>query len=197
MDAHASQRGASLIELIVVIALASVMAGFAVPALLAGVDANRGAAAARYLAARMYETRFEAVKRSAFVALRFQAVGDDYTFTPVLDGNHNGVRTADIASGIDRPIGDRSRLGHLFTGVTFGLDSKVGPIDGGSSGNAADPIRLGASDILSFNPNGSSSSGTVYLRSRNGRHFAVRILGATGRTRVFAFNASKKKWQVQ
>lgn len=197
MDAHASQRGASLIELIVVIALASVMAGFAVPALLAGVDANRGAAAARYLAARMYETRFEAVKRSAFVALRFQAVGDDYTFTPVLDGNHNGVRTADIAGGIDRPIGDRSRLGHLFTGVTFGLDSKVGPIDGGSSGNAADPIRLGASDILSFNPNGSSSSGTVYLRTRNGRHFAVRILGATGRTRVFAFNASKKKWQVQ
>jgi prepilin-type N-terminal cleavage/methylation domain-containing protein len=188
LDASA-QHGVTLVELMVVVALATIVAGIAVPVMLAGLEASRGAAAARYLAARMYETRFEAVKRSTFVALRFEAAGDDYTFTRIRDGNRNGVLSMDIASGIDTPIGDPTRLSHLFSGVSFALG--VNPIDGMAG---PDPIRLGASDLLSFNPNGSSSSGTVYLRSGN-RYFAVRILGATGRTRLFQYNAATQKWQ--
>jgi len=184
------ELGLTLVELMVVMSVATILTGIAVPAMLAGLEASRGAGAARYLAGRMYEARFEAVKRSTFVALRFQPAGDDYTFARIRDGSGNGIRTSDIAQGIDKPVGDPTQLAHLFSGVVFALDAAVGPIDGAGG---SDPIRLGASDILSFNPNGSSTSGTLYLRSGQ-RYFAVRILGTTGRTRLFQFNAASRKW---
>jgi hypothetical protein len=47
---------------------------------------------------------------------------------------------------------------------------------------------------MTFTPEGSSSSGTVYVMGRGGEQFAVRVAGATGRTRVLSFNPAERQW---
>jgi hypothetical protein len=56
------------------------------------------------MAARIATNRLDAVRRAATVSLRFERRGTDYAFTTFLDGNGNGVRTADISAGVDKPI---------------------------------------------------------------------------------------------
>jgi hypothetical protein len=70
----------------------------------------------------------------------------------------------------------------MFPGVEIGVDPQLrGP--SGEAGSA-DPVRLGSTDIASFSPLGSCTAGTVFLRSRGGAQYAVRISGIAGRLRV-------------
>ena len=70
----------------------------------------------------------------------------------------------------------------------------VPSIDGGASLAAGtDPIRLG-SPLLAFAPAGSATSGTLYLASADGQQFGVRILGATGRVRIFELDRATRRW---
>ena len=54
--------------------------------------------------------------------------------------------------------------------------------------NTSDPVQIGSSTLLSFSPTGSSTSGTLFMHGIRGNQFAVRVLGATGRTRILEFN---------
>ena len=148
-----------------------VVMGIAVPQVLAGLDRTRTQAAARFLAARMALARTAAVTRSTTVALRFSGEAPAISLATIVDGNRNGVRSADIASGVDRPIHEPFALEHLFPGVVIEL------------------AQFGASGIVSFTPVGTATSGTVYVRGRDGTRFAVRVLGATGRTRVLRYDS--------
>ena len=47
-----------------------------------------------------------------------------------------------------------------------------------------DALRIGGSELLSFSPTGTATSGTLYLAGRTGLQYAVRVLGATGRIRT-------------
>jgi hypothetical protein len=113
-----------------------------------------------------------------------------------VDGNANGVLNADIAAGIDSPISSEERLNYHFSGVSFGIQFNVTSLDSGQPLDPADPIHIGSSTLLSFNPNGSSSSGTLFIRGQQSSQFAVRILGATGRTRVFEFDFGSGRWRA-
>jgi hypothetical protein len=110
------------------------------------------------------------------------------------DGNRNGVRSADIDGGIDRPIRTAERVEQQCPGVTFALDDLARSVDGESPAEAS-AIQLGRSRMVSFSPFGTSSSGTVYLRGRGHRQFAVRVLGPTGRIRTLEYNFSTASWQ--
>ena len=68
-------KGFSLLEVLVAIAVLAIVAGAAMPFAHSSVDRSRTSAAASYVAARMARSRFEAVKRSAFVAIRFVESG--------------------------------------------------------------------------------------------------------------------------
>jgi hypothetical protein len=160
-----------------------------------GLDRARAAAAARYVAARLANARFEAVKRSAFVAIRFTQDASGYWLRTYVDGNGNGVLSADIGTGIDPPISTPERLDYHFSGVTFGIQPNVTGLDPGEPFNSADPIQIGASTLLSFNPNGSSTPGTLFICGRRASQFAVRVLGTTGRTRVFRFSFEEGVWR--
>ena len=72
--------GFSLIELLFVVALSATLAAVAVPVSTTTVDEFRARAAARHVAQQVTRLRIEAVKRSAFVGLRFVAGTDDYTY---------------------------------------------------------------------------------------------------------------------
>lgn len=174
-----------------------IVTGAAIPFAHGSVDRSRAAGAASYVAGRMAMARFEAVKRSAAVAIRFVENTDGYWLRAYVDGNGTGVLALDIARSIDRPITSDERLDDHFPGVTFGIQANVTGLDPGQPFDSADPVQIGPSTLLSFSPNGSSTSGTLFIRGRRASQFAVRILGATGRTRVFEFNFGDGKWRTR
>jgi hypothetical protein len=165
--------------------VAAVLAAAAVPVGIQAVERSRAWAATRYLAGKAAEARIQAVRRAANVALRFEEAGGDVTFSVAVDGNRNGVRAQDIQTGADPLLEAPARLGDLFPGVRIALGEDAG---------GGDSVRFGSSGLLSFTPLGTSSSGTVYIRGRDGSQFAVRVFGATGRTRVLQYRPESGQW---
>ena len=191
-----SDKGYSLLEVLMAMTIMVIVGGAAIALAHASVDRTRAAGAARYVAGRLAIARFEAVKRSARVAIRFVQQPDGYWLQTFVDGHRNGVLTNDIATGVDTPITANEQLTHHFPGVQFGIQPGVTGIVPGPF-NTTDPIQIGNSTLLSFSPNGSSTSGTVFLHGLRGNQFAVRVLGATGRTRVLEFNFGAGTWLTQ
>ena len=190
-----SSQGYSLIEVLVAITVMVIAAGAAIPFAFGSVDRSRAGAAASYVAGRIAMARFEAVKRSTFVAIRFVEREDGYWLRAYADGNGDGVSSRDISRNIDLPISSDERLDYQFPGVTFGIQPGVTSLDPGQLLDASDPIQIGASTLLSFSPAGSSTSGTLFIRGQRASQFAVRVLGVTGRTRTFQFNVVAGRWQ--
>jgi hypothetical protein len=185
--------GYSVLELIFVAALIVTLSGVALPQTVAALDDFRASGAARYISARMYRARMEAVLRSTSVAIQFSRTAAGYTYAVFRDGNRNGVLTSEIKSGVDRPLRAPESLRDNFKGVDFGAIPGLPSIDAGGTPPGNDPIRLGASGILTFTARGSSSTGTVYIRGRDAQ-YAVRIFGDTGKSRMLKFNQRTGHW---
>ena len=177
------------------ISIIAILSGAAIPLASGSIDQTRAAGAASYVASRISLARFEAVRRSRYVAIRFAHNAEGYWLRLYADGNANGVLSADITQGIDRPLTTDERLDYHFPGITFGIHPNVTPVDIGQPFNSADPIQIGPSTLLSFNPMGSCTSGTVFIRGRGASQYTVRVLGATGRTRILHFNFGDGTWQ--
>jgi hypothetical protein len=137
----------------------------------------------------------EAVMRSAMVGVQFTQTAAGYSYAVYLDGNRNGVLSRDIQRGIDRAIAAVERLPEQFTGVEFGVIPGLPPVDPGGTPPGTDPIRLGSGNIVSFSALGTSSSGTVYIRSRRHAQYAVRVFGETGKTRMLKFEPRTRQWK--
>jgi hypothetical protein len=165
----------------------------AVPQGLRALDDFRTRSAARYVAQRLIDARFLAIRRATVVGLRFEPGTPDYRVSAIVDGNHNGLRTSDIQRGIDTVFASPELLDAHFSGVTFGIVEGVPDADG-QPANGTDGVRIGTSRLLSMNPDGTSSSGTLYLRGRDRSQYAVRVLGVTGRVRVLKFDYGKRRW---
>jgi hypothetical protein len=171
-----------------------IVAAISVPATTSVLDEVRTGMAARYLEGRILNARAVAVRRSARVALRFEPTDSDYRMAEYVDGNGNGVRNAEIAARIDPELAGPQRIGQLFPGVSFGLLPGLPDVDGTRS-TGTDGVRIGVSRLLTLGPDGTASSGTLYVRGRRGQ-YAIRILGATGRTRVLRFHPGTMGWVV-
>lgn len=184
----------TLIELLLCLGLIAVLGVVSTPGLLAARDTVLADSAADYVGGLLHGARMEALKRRAYVAVRFEADGAGVVIAAYVDGNGNGVRSADITSGADTLLRPRERLEHRFTNVTFGFETGVPDADGNAVGAGADPIKVGSSRMLSFSPIGTSSTGTVYLRGHGRRQLAVRVLGATGRVRTLWFDFGGWQW---
>ncbi|MFP5378831.1 MAG: Tfp pilus assembly protein FimT/FimU [Vicinamibacteria bacterium] len=190
------QRGLSLAELLLAVSLAGLAGVVGVPALSHSAAHARSVAATRHLWTTIHATRVEAVRRGRPVALRFEPGAAGMRFRRYLDGNGNGVRSADIASGVDRPLGPADALSDHFGDVDFRVAADVPGIDGGPVVPAgSNPIRLGPSSMASWSPAGSATSGTLYLAGPRGNQFAVRIFGSTGRVRAFRYDSGAAEWR--
>lgn len=188
------QAAYSLIELLLSLGLITVIAAVSTPGMFAARDAVLADGAADHLVALLHAARMEALKRRTYVAIRFESDAAGILVAAYADGNGNGVRSADIAGGVDVLLRPPERLEHRFTGVRFGFESGVPDADGAALSPTADPIRVGSSRMLSFSPTGTSSTGTVYLHGRGRRQLAVRVLGATGRVRTLWFDFGGWQW---
>jgi hypothetical protein len=114
----------------------------------------------------------------------------------ITGGNGNGLRTAEILSGTDRQLAPAEYLGQRFADVQFGLAAGVPDLAGRRQTAEGDGVRLGSSRILSLGPDGTATSGTLYIRGRRGQ-YAVRILGATARVRIFQYQTGANAWIVR
>jgi Tfp pilus assembly protein FimT len=163
-----------------------VVTAVAVPQAFATIERSRTVAAARYVASRLALARSLAVNRATVVALRFEDTSNGLQIASYADGNENGVRTRDIASGIDAPVDPPVRLGDLFPRVQ---------IANGAPGSTGTGVQLsGGSDLLSFTPLGTATSGSIYVRGPDGSQFVVRVLGTTGRARVLRYDEQQNDW---
>jgi type II secretory pathway pseudopilin PulG len=191
--ASAGEQGSTLVELVCATALLMVLMAAAVPQATGNLDEARAAAAARHVAARLRWARLEAASRGATVGFRFEIAGAGYTWSAYVDGNGNGLRARDIEDGVDQRLAPSEAVSALYAGAEFGLVPDVPPIGASAPDGSPDPIRIGRTDIVSVSPTGSETSGTLYLRVRRAQ-FAVRLLGATGRTRVLHFARGPRTW---
>lgn len=187
----------SFIELVFVVGLAATLSAAAVPQMLSSLDDMRTGGAARYVSGRLQQTRMEAVARSRAAAMRFTRAGEAYSFTVYIDGNRDGVRARDIQAGTDSPIQAPERLPDRFSGVDFGALPGLPPVDSSSAPPGADPLRLGSSDMVSFSPLGTATTGSLYIRGRHNAQYVVRIFGETGKTRVLKFSPRSGEWKPQ
>jgi type II secretory pathway pseudopilin PulG len=187
------RAGYSLLELVFAAGIVVTVSGMAAPQLLSGLDEHRTAGAARYISARMQRARMDAVMRSIEVAIQFTQTGSGYTYAAYRDGNQNGVRTRDIQTGADPPVGSAERLPDHFSNVDFGVEAGLPAVDGGAP-PGDDPIRLGASNLASFSSNGTATSGSVYIRGRHAQ-YVVRLFGATGKVRILKFDRAANQWK--
>ena len=192
-----SSRGAALIDLLFTCGVAGVIAAIAIPAVQAGGDRDAARIAARYLANRLQVIRLEALKRNAAVAMRFDPV-DVGRFGAYVDGDADGVRQDDIDDGTDGVVAPEGLLRDVFESVSFRIRNDVPDPDGsGTLAGDSDPLRLGASNFLSFSPIGSATSGTIYLAAPTGPQMAVRVMGATARMRVLWFDQATRQWRAE
>lgn len=164
----------------------TIISATAIPQILVGLDRSRAIAAARYLAQQCGMARFQAVGQGRYVALRFTQAGNDYVAQMFVDGNRSGVRAVDIAAGIDAPLRAGVSLSADFSGARIAIDPALGL--------GVDPIRLGGTTLLSFSPAGTATAGSVYVLGRDGTQLVVRVLGATGRTRVLRYQRTTNAW---
>ena len=59
-----------------------------------------------------------------------------------------------------------------------------------------DPVRFGRSDLVSFSPVGSASSGTLYVTDGRDGLFAIVLYGPTSRLRVWRFRPLERRWAL-
>ena len=179
------ESGLSLVEVLIVCALAAVVAAASGGPALGSADRVRARQAARHLAGECARARVLALARSTAVAISFGPESEGVPTALYADGNGNGVRSAEIASGTDPALSAPSRLADRYPGVRFGV---VDPVLGSG------PVRLGGSRLLTFSPLGTSTSGSLYIAGRDGSQYAVRLAGATARVRVLRLNRATGIW---
>ena len=144
-----------------------------------------------------FRARSYAISRGRNVGLKFRRNGDRWEWALYGDGNGNGVRTAEIASGVDRPLGvylpwSRNDVRPaIMTGIRVPDPSTAGRyLD-----RIDDPIRFNNSDICSFSPIGESTPGSVYLWNAGDRMAVVRVFGTTAKIRTLYYRRGERGWK--
>ena len=179
-----SERGHTLLEVVLVVAMVVVLAAVAVPNIKAySVEAHL-LGAGRIFKGEFWKARSMAVRSGCQTALRFERRGEAMYVSVYADGNRNGVRAAEVASGLDRRVAGPVMLASGAPGVRVGINPGVPaiPPEAGIL-DPADPIRFGRADMLSFSPIGTATPGTFYLAGE-GIQAGVRVNGESARVRL-------------
>jgi len=194
-----SGPGFTLPEALVALAIVGLAAGVGAPVYLEWAGRAPLAAAARELTAEYGAMRFRAVAQNRAQGLWFRRLQEGWGFQRVRDGNGNGLRVAELRSGVDEILDavrfpqdrrGRATYGFVEGGPFPGVPPRAEPLV-----PSDDPIRFGRSDIVSFKGNGHASSGTVYLTDGRERMWAVVLYGRSGRVRAFRYDRREGRWK--
>ena len=190
-------RGFSPVELIVVFALAAILLAATAHGAFQIQSALAVRSAAAELAATFFRARAYALVRGVTVGIKFRRDGGQYEWALYRDGNGNGIRSAEIASGVDRSLG--------LSIVWPRSDVRPGILTGGSVPDPSapgkkldrpdDPIRFNNSDICSFSPAGESTPGSIYLWDGRDRMAVLRVFGRSAKVRTLYYFRGEKSWR--
>ena len=189
------ERGFSMFELLVVLFIVGVMAAVSIPHLKAYAVEAHLLGAGRVFAGEFRKARSIAVRSNVNTAIRFESRNGVDFYSTYQDGNGNGVRSADIASGVDPRIAGPLRLDAGAHDVRVGINPGV-PAPPPETGmlDPTDPIRFGPSNMLSFTPLGTATPGTFYLAGET-LQAGVRVTAASSRVRLMVCRGTV--WSVQ
>jgi type II secretory pathway pseudopilin PulG len=181
--------GYSLLELLVALGIILLMGSVALPNIIGYRQEVALVGAAQVFKVEFMKARSIATTKNTQTAIRFET--DDAggtSYSTYIDGNFNGVLSADIAAGTDRRIAGPFRLDAGQAGVEVGVLPDAPSPDGGRLGS--EPIRFGNSRMVSFSPLGTGTPGTFYLRTRSSMA-GVRVTGGSARVRIMILRGSR------
>jgi hypothetical protein len=191
-----ASAGVSAVELVGVLAILLAVGAAAT----AGVGHLRSVLSVRSAAvevgAVLYRARMYAITQGVNVGVKYRLRDGRYEWALYGDGNGNGVRSAEIASGVDRSIGVLATWGRNDVRPAIMTGASIPDPDGSGrlSGSTTDPIRFNRSDICSFSPLGESTPGSVYLWDGGDRMAVVRVYGRTGKMRTLYYRRGDSQW---
>ena len=181
-------RGFSLVETVVVVAIALLVAAMTLPLFRAMFADAHLLGAGQAFRNQFRLAASIAVRRNVYTAIRFERRGVDVWYRTYQDGDRDGVRSDDIRSGRDPEVAGPLPLA---TGPTIrvGFLKDVPAIPPERGTLSGDPIRFGPSDTISFSPLGTATPGTFYLAGDGGQA-AVRVTGGSARVRLMIWRGS-------
>ena len=190
-------RGVSVAELVLVLAVAATVTAIAAPGTLELRSALAVRSAAGEVRAALFHARAQAIARCRNVGVKFRKNGNRYEWALYVDGNGNGIRTAEITKGIDRPLGIATPWGRndVVPGILTGTPVPDPSDPGHNLDRLDDPIRFNASDICSFSAVGESTPGSIYLSDGHNRMAVVRVFGRTAKVRTLYYRRGEKEWK--
>ena len=185
-------NGATLLELLVVVAILAVLVAIAIPSVRAySVEAHL-LGAGRKFKSDFFKARTDAIRSGVQTAIRFESCTLGTCYSIYRDGDRDGVLSADIATGRDPRIAGPFQLTGGAPGVRVGINPGVPEIPPARGALAGDPIRFGRARMVSFTPLGGATPGTFYLAGET-MQAAVRVNGTTGRVRLMIWRGSWKE----
>jgi prepilin-type N-terminal cleavage/methylation domain-containing protein len=185
-----NSRGFSLAEMLAVIAIVLILAAVGLPHFRAFTAEAYLLGAARVFKGEFRRAHSMAVSSGAYTAIRFEDGPQGPVYALFRDGNANGVRSSDIARGIDPLVEGPFPLTAGVPGVRVGFNPGVPAVPPDSGVLSGDPIRFGRSNMLSFSPLGTATPGTFYLAG-DVAQAAVRVTGGSARVRLMVWRGGR------
>ena len=195
-----TEIGFSLVEALVYLALISLITAASVPAIVYWAGGVRVQLAAGEMTGVMHRARIFSAQRNAKVAVKFDVQSNGVvTHALYRDGDGDGVRNADIDTGVDPEVRPPRRLAHLGRRIRFGFPPGKPPRDPGNPRRRLDrlhdPIRFNRSDLASFNPRGTATPGTIYVTDGRRHLAAVRVNNRSGKISVIYYDPDAEVWR--
>jgi len=193
-----AERGITLVEVVVTVALLTIILAVTLPGL---TEARRAAAlggASRRLQGLLFRCRAVAILNAQACALVFER-RDDGTWRCFIaqDGDGDGIRRRDINRLVDPVVSEVVffETGEAGLGILKGEFVPDPSGRGRLRGNLDDPVRAGRGDIITFTPRGTATPASIYLTDHHGRMRVLRVYGGTGRVISRVWRSGWPKWR--